>query len=116
MPKKYLIITLALMAIILFATGFTRILIPVLLIYLLFNAIGDFFMPVDKVFFQKFIPTKMRATLVSFKSMAYSIGGIIAPPVAGFIADKITPQYTIFIASFILIPAIILYSKIKNSS
>ncbi|MDO8623280.1 MAG: MFS transporter [archaeon] len=112
--KKYLLIVFSLMAIILFAVGFTKILILVLLIYLLFNAIGDFFIPVDKVFFQKFIPTKMRATLVSFKGMAYSVGGIIAPPVAGFIADKIGPQYTIVFASFFIIPIIILYSRIKE--
>ena len=74
----------------------------------------DFFSPANMTLFQKFVPTPMRATIGSFNSMLMSLVTIISFPLVGFIADKIGPQKTIFIGAFVLIPMIIIYSKIKE--
>ncbi len=112
--KNYLFTVLSLMALFLFATGFINTLIFALILSILYMSMYDFYSPVRLMYFQKFVPGKMRATISSFDSMMASVSIIIAAPLAGFSADKIGPQNTIFLASFILIPAIILYSKIKK--
>jgi MFS family permease len=111
--KKYLILMLIIQAIILFAVGFTNILLIAVMMYLLFMTTYDFYGPVKSTFFQKFVPSKMRATIGSSRNMLNSLVVIFAFPLVGFIADNIGPQYTILLGAFILIPAIILYSKIN---
>jgi len=113
--KKYLMTVLSLMFLLLFLIGFINSLILVIIIYILFMSMYDFYGPVREIFFQKFVPGKMRATIGSFKNMITALAAIIVYPLAGFVADKISPQYTIFIGAFILIPVIILYSKIKEN-
>lgn len=112
--KKYLMAVLSLMFLLLFLIGFINALVLVIIIYILFMSMYDFYGPVREIFFQKFVPGKMRATIGSFKNMITALAVIIVYPLAGFAADKIGPQYTIFIGAFILIPVIILYSKIKE--
>ncbi|MFA4953154.1 MAG: MFS transporter [Candidatus Pacearchaeota archaeon] len=111
---KYLLIILSVQFLLLFLMGFVNILIPILLIYILFMTTYDFFHPADITLFQKFVPSPMRATIGSFRNMLMSLIAIIFFPLAGFIADKIGPQNTIFIGAFVLIPMIIIYSKIKE--
>lgn len=112
--KKYLMAVLSLMFLLLFLIGFINSFVFVIVIYILFMSMYDFYGPVREIFFQKFVPGKMRATIGSFKNMVTALAVIIAYPLVGFVADKIGPQYTIFIGAFILIPVIILYSKIKE--
>jgi MFS family permease len=112
--KKYLMAVLSLMFLLLFLIGFINSFVFVIVIYILFMSMYDFYGPVREIFFQKFVPGKMRATIGSFKNMITALAVIIAYPLVGFVADKIGPQYTIFIGAFILIPVIILYSKIKE--
>lgn len=112
--KKYLMAALSLMSLLLFLVGFINSLVLVIIIYILFMSMYDFYGPVREIFFQKFVPGKMRATIGSFKNMITALAVIIAYPLVGFVADKIGPQYAIFIGAFILIPVIILYSKIKE--
>ena len=112
--KNYLFTILIFMALFLFATGFINTLIFALIIYVLFMSMHDFYNPVRDIYFQKFVPGKMRATITSFNGVVIALAVIIASPLAGFMADKISPQYTIFLGAFILIPAIILYSKIDG--
>ena len=102
------------MALLLFLVGFINTLLLAIILFLLFMSMYDFFHPINSILFQKFVPGKMRATVSSFNNMVMSAAAIICAPLAGFSADKIGPQNTIFIASFILIPSIILYSRIKE--
>ena len=70
--------------------------------------------PCEEVYFHRFIPSKLRATVGSVKNMALSLAIIIALPIEGFLVDNIGAKYTILISSVLMIPAIILYSRIKE--
>lgn len=112
--KKYIIIVLLLQVFLLLSVLFAKWLLMAVIIYLLFMISFDFYGPARVAFYQHFLPSKMRATIDSFRNMLYSLVGIIAAPLAGFIADKIGPQNTIAIGGILLIPAILLYFKIKG--
>ncbi|MCF7799191.1 MFS transporter [Candidatus Woesearchaeota archaeon] len=73
------------------------------------------FMPVNQSFFHSFIPGKLRATVTSFSGMVVALAFVISSPLAGYLADVITPRYTIALGSIILLPALILYIKIKDT-
>jgi len=70
--------------------------------------------PSEGVYFQRFIPTKMRATINSIDSMLISLIAILAFPIAGFLVDNIGAKYTIFISGFFIIPALFIYYKMKK--
>lgn len=74
----------------------------------------DLFMPINSSYFQSFIPSKMRATITSFNGMVISLAYVISSPLSGLIADTIGPQKTIAMGAIFLIPALILYLKIRN--
>ena len=70
--------------------------------------------PAERVYFHRFIPSKLRATIGSIESMFLSIAAIIALPLAGFLLDKIGAKYTIFISAILMIPSAIIFYKIKE--
>ena len=71
--------------------------------------------PAERVYFHRFIPSKLRATVGSLSSMLTSLASALSFILAGFLVDNIGSRYTIFISSFLVIPAIlILYFKIKD--
>lgn len=112
--KRYLIFILSLQVFLLLSVLFAKWMLMAVVIYLLFMISFDFYGPVRVAYYQHFLPSRMRATIDSFRSMLFSIVEIIAFPLAGFVADKIGPQITIAIGGVILIPAILLYFKIKG--
>jgi len=112
--KKYLVIILSLMAFLSFLVGFINSMVLAIIIFILFMSMYDFFHPINNALFHKFVPGKMRATIDSFRNMAASLIAIISFPLVGFLADNIGPQRTIVLGAFVLIPAIILYSKINE--
>jgi len=112
--KKYLMALTFISAILVALVIFANILAIALALFLMLTFIGFIYGPADETFFQGLVPSKMRATITSFRSMWISIPAIIAPPLAGFIADKITPQYTIALSAIILIPVIVLFTRIKE--
>ncbi|MDD5192381.1 MAG: MFS transporter [Candidatus Nanoarchaeia archaeon] len=85
--------------------------IPILLLSLFFFFSKN---PAAEVYFHRFIPSKLRATVGSVRSMIGALASVIALPIAGLLVDWIGPKYTIFISSLLMIPAIILYLKIKE--
>jgi MFS family permease len=70
--------------------------------------------PVERLYFHRFIPTKLRATIGSVESMIITLASIISLPLVGFLVDLIGPRYTIFIGGFLAIPSAIIYYKIKD--
>lgn len=70
--------------------------------------------PAQEVYFHRFIPRKLRATIGSVKSMFLSISTIIGLPLAGFLVDKVGAKNTIFISALVMIPAILIFLKIKE--
>ncbi|HJX50061.1 MAG TPA: MFS transporter, partial [Candidatus Nanoarchaeia archaeon] len=70
--------------------------------------------PAERVYFHRFIPSKLRATIGSIEGLILSIATIISLPLAGILVDKIGARYTIFISALVMIPAIIIYLMIKE--
>ena len=63
---------------------------------------------------KKFIPSKIRATIGSLRSMVMGTAAAIGLIIAGVIADIVGPKMTIIYSAFFMIPAVIFYLKIKN--
>jgi MFS family permease len=70
--------------------------------------------PVSMTYFHKFIPSKLRATIGSSAVMVWSLAGIIAIPLAGGLVDLLGAKYVIMISALFVIPAVILYLRIKE--
>jgi len=79
---------------------------------------GSFFFfmraPVERLYFHKFIPSKLRATIGSVETMFIAIVGLIAMPLAGLSVDYFGARYTILSSALIMIPAVIIYLKINE--
>jgi MFS transporter, DHA3 family, tetracycline resistance protein len=74
----------------------------------------DLYNPIRRSYFQKFIPSKMRATLGSFGPTIIAFAYILSGPLAGYLVDTFGPKITIALSGLFLIPATILYLKIKE--
>jgi MFS family permease len=70
--------------------------------------------PIEKPYFHKFVPSKMRATIGSFQSMIFSLAAIIALPMGGLLIDLIGSKYVIMISALLGIPTLIAYLLIKE--
>lgn len=70
--------------------------------------------PVERVYFHKFVTSKLRATLGSVETMLIAIIGLIAMPIAGLSVDHLGARYTILLSALIMIPAVIVYLKINE--
>lgn len=70
--------------------------------------------PIILAYFQKFVPSKLRATVSSVKNMTLAATGILAIPLAGYFIDLVGAKLTIFYAGFLAIPAAIIYYMIKD--
>lgn len=70
--------------------------------------------PVLGKFFQHHTPSEHRASITSFDSMVASLGAIIGLLSAGCLLDLFGPKTTIFISSFLLLPVIFFYYRIKR--
>jgi len=112
--KNFIILSLVLSAIVILLILFPQNIIFALSILL---SSTFFFMagrPALEVFFHRFIPSKMRATMGSVRSMTIYIGGILGSLVTGILIDLIGARLTIFLYLPLMIPIIILYLKIKE--
>jgi len=83
-------------------------------VFIAFVFFGGMRAPMQIAYFQKFVPSKLRATIGSVDAMIHSAVGIIMIPLAGFVIDTIGPQTTIFFSAFIAVPAAIIYYRIKD--
>ncbi len=70
--------------------------------------------PTERIYFQRFLPNRLRASIGSVESMFISLVFIIAIPVAGYVVDLIGPHYTIFLSGILAMPAVGIYLKIKE--
>jgi DHA3 family tetracycline resistance protein-like MFS transporter len=97
---------------ILFASSWV---VGAVLIFMIFF-FTDLASPVKNSFFQKFIPSEMRATITNLNGVVISVSTMIGAPLAGFIADKIGPQYAMVVGGLFLIPAAFVYLSIKKKN
>jgi MFS family permease len=99
------------------------ILLPVLFVYQLYAAIfilvASIFLlqmsrPAERIFFQRFIPSKLRATIGSVEGALMSAVGILAVPLTGLSLDLIGTRYTFLLSAVLMIPAAIVFAKIRE--
>ncbi|MEM2956416.1 MAG: MFS transporter [Candidatus Pacearchaeota archaeon] len=83
-------------------------------VFLLINIMADLRLPVRSMYFQSFVPNKIRATTTSTQSMILSAVAFFVIVAGGYIIDKIGPKMAIVAFAFFLIPATIFYLLIKN--
>ncbi|MBS3144348.1 MFS transporter [Candidatus Woesearchaeota archaeon] len=110
--KNYLIILLVVGMLLNFGVLFVKSSLAGILFMLAILFLIDLSLPVGDAFTQKFIPSKTRATILSFKSMIISLAYAISYPIAGFVADTFGTQSTIVFGGLFLVPAIYFYWKI----
>ena len=72
-------------------------------------------MPIEDAYFQKYTPSKIRATTGSLKNMVGSAGSVVAPALAGFLAEAFGLRSVIIFAALMSIPVVLLYSRIKEN-
>lgn len=111
--RKYLLVLMLAGMILNFGMLFVQNMITGIILLLSILFLIDLAMPIEGSFMQKFIPSKTRATITSFRSMIISLGYAISYPIAGVVADTIGTQYTIVVGGIFLIPAIYCYTRMK---
>jgi predicted MFS family arabinose efflux permease len=89
--------------------------ITLAIIMLLFVFFFDMFEPIQRNYFQKFLPSEKRATLSSLLMMCFSLGIIIGGPLAGLTADNFGFKVTLLIGILFIIPMILLFLKDKKT-
>lgn len=70
--------------------------------------------PASDIYFHRFIPSGLRATMGSVKSMLVAVAAILSSVLAGYLLDIIGAKWTILISIPLVIPAIWLFMKIKE--
>ncbi|MDP4039958.1 MAG: MFS transporter [Candidatus Pacearchaeota archaeon] len=95
---------------VLFANSLSFVLFISIFTLFAYSSIG----PVERSYFHRFIPSKMRATIGSVEGMILSLGVILATPLVGLFVDVIGARYTIFLGGVLLFPAAIIYYRIKD--
>ncbi|HLC54089.1 MAG TPA: MFS transporter [Candidatus Nanoarchaeia archaeon] len=68
----------------------------------------------ERIYFHRFIPSKLRASVGSLESMVLSVTAIVGAPLAGWLVDNIGPRYTIVSAAAIMLIAALIYYRIKE--
>ena len=112
--KKYFVFNSFLIMMLFFVVFFVDKIFFAVLIFLSIQLVNCMSSPAKSTFFQHFVPDNMRATISSFREMWVGVAAIVSVPLAGFVADKIGPQFTIVIGGFLIIPTILLYLRIKE--
>lgn len=70
--------------------------------------------PASRVYFHRFVPSKMRATIGGFESMIWGVASVLALPISGLLVDIIGPRYTIAVAGVMALLAAFVYLRIKE--
>lgn len=84
--------------------------------YLVALNLRYFIFPVYTPYFQKHVPSEMRATVTSVSPMFSTAGTTISLLITGILIDAFGPRTTIFISAFVYIPAIVLFLRIKDDN
>jgi MFS family permease len=113
--KKFIVFALILWVLSIASVLFANNLILGLIIILLGSLFYCSKNPSEEVYFHRYVPSRLRATIGSLKNMTTSLAIIIILPIEGLLVDSIGARLTIFISAIIMIPAIILYLKIKEN-
>ena len=113
--RKFLIISVLLGMLALSMILFADIISVAFVILISSMFFADVSRPVESIYFQKLIKSKLRATVGSIRNMLSEIVGIVALPLAGLSVDYLGARYTIFLSALLIIPSLILLLMIKEN-
>lgn len=114
--KRFLMVAMALFALVLLPIIFVNNLAFAFILLFLATFMTYISRPVERTYFHKFIPSKLRATIGSVESMILCLAAIIAIPLAGLSVDLLGAKSTIFLSAILVIPAIIVFSRIREKT
>jgi len=70
--------------------------------------------PAERVYFHRYVPSNLRASIGSVETLIVSLAAIITLPAAGYVVDVIGPRYGIMIAGLFAIVAAGIYYRIRD--
>jgi MFS family permease len=112
--KKFIVNSLILCALVSFSVLFVRSLVFGFVVLLIGAFLSQLRTPAERIYFHRFIPSRLRATMGSVEGMMLCLVGVIAVPLAGLLVDVIGARYTISLSAVALIVGAIVYSRIKE--
>ena len=118
-PKKErqtILLLIILGAITLLLVIFVNQMLPAIALLLTVGFFAHARRPAERIYFHRFVPSKLRASVGSVESMIISLTGIIAVPVAGLLVDHVGARYTIMSSAVVMLIAAIVYYKIKETA
>lgn len=71
--------------------------------------------PVERIYFHKFVKSKLRATIGSVESMLIGLVGIFSLPLVGLSIDYIGARHTILISAFLMAIATAVFFRIDEN-
>lgn len=112
--SNYLSLLISIHLIILLLVYFINSLVLAAFVVIILYVAISFILPVERPFFQRFVPDEKRATIGSFNKMVATLGSGVAMLLVGFLADFIGAKNTLASMGFFLIPSLWLYLRIKK--
>ncbi len=112
--KNFLILVLTLILLSTSLVLFFNSLWAIILIYIFTLSLFEFWSPINMSLFHSFLPNKIRATVLSFRSFIFSLIGAFIPLVVGALLETTNPRWILFGGALFCIPVIIIYSKLKE--
>ena len=113
--KKFILIAILLTALSTSMIIFAKTIISALLVLLFSLFFISMSSAAERVYFHRFLSSKLRATIGSIESMLMGIIGVIALPLTGLSIDLIGARNTIFLSAFLMLPSLIIFLKIKEA-
>lgn len=112
--RMFILLCLAVGVIIMFSILLASSIVAVISIFLFSGLFLKLRLPADRIYFHRFIPGRLRATVGSLENMLNSLVYVLAAPLVGLVVDNLGPKMGIFIAAMIMIPAVIVYYLIDE--
>ncbi len=112
--RKFILLFVILSALFTLALLFSPKLIFSVSILLAISFISFCQRPAERIFFHRFLPSKMRATIGSIEGMLFSLLEVLVVPFTGLLIEAIGARSTILLGIIFIIPAAIIYYTIKE--
>ncbi len=112
--KRFILTAIILSILVLLLIIFVRELIFAFLIIILQSIFDGMSWPVERTYFQKFIKSKIRATVGSVERMLFGFSALVAMPLVGLSVELFGARYTLFLSGVLMIPSVLLFLKIKE--
>ncbi|RME78518.1 MFS transporter [Candidatus Woesearchaeota archaeon] len=88
--------------------------IAMLVIALVYSAMS-YLTPLEENFFQQFLPSKMRSTIGSVKSMGAEIASAMAILIAGVLSSFLSVRMIFLLSAVLLLPTLLIYFRLSKN-